>query len=139
MLAEEGKIVEGTVSGITNFGAFIDLGEGKTGLVHISEVADDYVKNIHDYLKDKQKVKVKVLSIGKDGKISLSIRQATTKVKKSVRPAEVDWQVKDDESSRLSFDDKISRFMKESEEKMQVLKAKSKSNGRKGNGFRNKM
>ena len=79
MLAEEGKIIEGTVSGITNFGAFIDLGEGKTGLVHISEVADDYVKNIHDYLKDKQKIKVKVLSIGKDGKISLSIRQAAVK------------------------------------------------------------
>ncbi|SET22425.1 S1 RNA binding domain protein [Natronincola peptidivorans] len=139
MLAEEGKILEGTVSGITNFGAFIDLGDGKTGLVHISEVADDYVKNIHDYLKDKQKVKVKVLSIGKDGKISLSIRQATVQPKKSVKPAEVDWSVKDSDSVKLSLDDKLSKFMKESEEKMQVLKAKSKPSNRRGNGFRNKM
>ncbi|AKL93637.1 RNA binding S1 domain containing protein [Clostridium aceticum] len=139
MLVEEGKIIEGTVSGITNFGAFIDLGEGKTGLVHISEVADDYVKNIHDYLKDKQKVKVKVLSIGKDGKISLSIRQAAAQNKKSVRPAEVDWSIKEDDSTRMTFDDKISRFMKDSEEKMQVLKAKTKANGRRGNGFRNKI
>ncbi|SNS44483.1 S1 RNA binding domain protein [Anaerovirgula multivorans] len=138
MLAEEGKIVEGTVSGITNFGAFIDLGEGKTGLVHISEVADDYVKNIHDYLKDKQKVKVKVLSIGKDGKISLSIRQASVQNKKSVKPAEVDWSTGED-ATRLTFDDKLSRFMKESEEKMQVLKSKSKTSGRRGNGFRNKI
>lgn len=138
MLAEEGKIIEGTVSGITNFGAFIDLGEGKTGLVHISEVADDYVKNIHDYLKDKQKIKVKVLSIGKDGKISLSIRQAAVKSKKSVKPAEIDWTTSED-TSKMSFDDKMSKFMKESEEKMQLLKAKSKSNSRRGNGFRNKI
>ena len=139
MLVEEGKIIEGTVSGITNFGAFIDLGEGKTGLVHISEVADDYVKNIHDYLKDRQKVKVKVLSIGADGKISLSIRQAVKKVKKSVQPVEVDWSTKDDEMARMSFDDKLSRFLKESDEKMQVLKAKTKSSGRRGNGFRNRV
>lgn len=138
MLAEEGKIIEGTVSGITNFGAFIDLGEGKTGLVHISEVADDYVKNIHDYLKDKQKVKVKVLSIGKDGKISLSIRQAAVQNKKSVKPVEVDWSITED-TSRMSFDDKLSRFLKESEEKMQVLKAKSKTGNRRGNGFKNKI
>ncbi|MCC5911245.1 MAG: S1 RNA-binding domain-containing protein [Clostridiaceae bacterium] len=136
MLAEEGKIVEGTVSGITNFGAFIDLGEGKTGLVHISEVADDYVKNISDYLKDKQVVKVKVLSVGKDGKISLSIRQATKKPKKSAKPVEVDWTSNPTEKVRLTFEDKVSRFIKESDEKMQTLKSKSKSSGRRGNGFK---
>lgn len=134
MLAEEGKIIEGTVSGITNFGAFIDLGDGKTGLVHISEVADDYVKNIHDYLKEKQKVKVKVLSIGKDGKISLSIRQACEEKKKSTRPVEVDWTISED-TSKMSFDDKISKFLKESEEKMQVLKSKNKHSNRRGNGY----
>ena len=139
MLVEEGKIVEGIVSGITNFGAFIDLGKGKTGLVHISEVADDYVKDINEYLKDKQKVKVKVLSIGDDGKISLSIRQAVKKVEKSTQPIEVDWSTNDNEMANMSFDDKLSKFLKESEEKMQVLKAKTKSSGRRGNGFRNRV
>jgi S1 RNA binding domain protein len=73
MPVQVGMIVEGTVSGITNFGAFIDLEKGKTGLVHISEVADEYVKNIHDYLKNKQKVRVKVLSVESNGKISLHL------------------------------------------------------------------
>jgi S1 RNA binding domain protein len=134
MLVEVGSIVEGTVSGITNFGAFIDLGDGKTGLVHISEVADDYVKNIREYLKDKQKIKVKVLSIGADGKISLSIRQAALPKKKSVKPAEVDWENTDDGTLKLSFDDKLSKFMKDSDEKQQSMKSKNKAN-RRGNGF----
>jgi len=76
MPVQVGAIVEGIVSGITNFGAFVDIEKGKTGLVHISEVADEYVKNIHDYLKNRQKVKVKILSIESNGKISLSIKQA---------------------------------------------------------------
>ena len=91
MPVQVGAIVEGTVSGITNFGAFIDLEKGKTGLVHISEVADEYVKDIHDYLKNRQKVKVKVLSVESDGKISLSIKQASPPKKKSTKPAEVEW------------------------------------------------
>ncbi len=138
MLAEEGKIIEGTVSGITNFGAFIDLGEGKTGLVHISEIADDYVRDIRDYLRDRQKVKVKVLSVGDDGKISLSIRQAADKSKKSTQPVEIDWNA-DEDVSGMSFDDKLSRFLKESEEKMQMLKAKNKTSNRRGNGYRNRI
>ena len=63
MSVEVGQIMEGTVSGITNFGAFVELGEGKTGMVHISEIADAYVKDINVYLKVNEKVKVKVLSI----------------------------------------------------------------------------
>ena len=61
MPIEEGKVVEGTVSGITSFGAFIQLPEGKVGLVHISEIADTYVKDIKNYIKEKDKVKVKVV------------------------------------------------------------------------------
>lgn len=137
MPLEVGVIVEGTVSGITNFGAFVELGEGKTGLVHISEVADDYVKNIREYLEDKQKVKVKVLSINPDGKISLSIRQAALPKKKSVKPTEIDWgSVNNNQSG--SFEDKMSRYMKDSEEKMQVIRNKNKASGgggRRGNGF----
>ena len=74
MQLDVGKIVEGKVTGITNFGAFIDLGEGKTGMVHISEVSAGYVKEIADHLKEGEQVKVKVLKVGDDGKISLSIK-----------------------------------------------------------------
>ena len=76
MQLEIGKIVEGTVTGITKFGAFVDLGEGKTGMVHISEVAPTYVKEITDYLTQGQTVKVRILSIAPDGKIGLSVKQA---------------------------------------------------------------
>ena len=79
MPLEVGKVVEGVVTGITSFGAFIQLEKGKTGLVHISEVSNDYVKDINNYLKNQDKVKVKILSIDKDGKISLSIKQALPK------------------------------------------------------------
>src|SRR5690625_6978472 len=74
MSIEVGSIVEGRVTGITNFGAFVELAEGKTGLVHISEVADAYVHDINDHLKQNDVVKVKVLNM-RDGKIGLSIRQ----------------------------------------------------------------
>lgn len=79
MAIEVGAKVAGKVSGITNFGAFIDLGDHKTGLVHISEVSDGFVKDIHDVLKIGDEVTVKVLSIGDDGKIALSIRKAQDK------------------------------------------------------------
>ena len=60
---EVGSVVEGVVTGITNFGAFVELPEGKTGLIHISEVADVYVSDVHDFLKEHDKVKVKVLTV----------------------------------------------------------------------------
>ncbi len=75
MTLNAGSILEGTVVNITNFGAFVEI-EGKTGLVHISEVSDSYVKDIREYLKEQDKVKVKVISIDDKGKISLSIKQA---------------------------------------------------------------
>ena len=76
MQVEVGAVLEGKVTGITKFGAFVDLGEGKTGMVHISEVASTYVKEIRDFITEGQTVKVKVLTVGEDGKISLSIKKA---------------------------------------------------------------
>lgn len=76
MQVEVGAIVEGKVTGLTNFGAFVSLPDGKTGMVHISEVAPTYVKEIRDYLTENQEVKVKVLSVGDDGRVSLSIKRA---------------------------------------------------------------
>ena len=86
---EVGKIVEGVVTGITNFGAFILLPNGETGLVHISEVADTYVKDINDYYQRKDKVKVKVLSINGDGKIGLSIKRALPGKKEKIPRTEL--------------------------------------------------
>ena len=60
MSIEVGSVVEGVVTGITNFGAFVELPEGKVGLVHISEVADVYVKDVHDFLKERDQIKVKL-------------------------------------------------------------------------------
>ena len=78
---EVGGILEGKVTGITKFGAFVSLGEGKTGMVHVSEVAQTFVENINDHLTVGQTVKVKVMSIGEDGKISLSIKRTQERQK----------------------------------------------------------
>ena len=71
-----GSILEGKVTGITKFGAFVSLGENKSGLVHISEIANTYVNDIHDHLQEGQSVKVKVLAIDENGRINLSIKRA---------------------------------------------------------------
>lgn len=76
MQLEVGKIYEGKVTGITKFGAFVELDKDTTGMVHISEVANTFVSEIKDHLQEGQTVKVKVLSMGEDGKISLSIKKA---------------------------------------------------------------
>lgn len=76
MQHEVGSIVEGKITGITKFGAFVELEGGTVGMVHISEVSQTYVNDISEHLKDQQQVKVKILSIGDDGKVSLSIKKA---------------------------------------------------------------
>ncbi len=111
MSLEAGAIVEGTVKTITNFGAFIDLGDGVTGLVHISEISDDYVKSVSDYLEEKQKVKVKILSIDEaNKKITLSIKKAEPP--KSQQPKQ----------QEMSFEDRLSKFLKDSEERQNDVK-----------------
>jgi len=71
-----GSIIEGKVTGITKFGAFVSLDGTKSGLVHISEIANSYVNDIHDYLKDGQDVKVMIIAIDENGRINLSIKRA---------------------------------------------------------------
>ena len=73
MALEKGAVVDGIVTGITNFGAFVELPENKVGLIHISEVSNVFVKDVHDFLTVKQKVTVKVVSIDEKGKIGLSM------------------------------------------------------------------
>lgn len=110
MTLKAGNIIEGTVINITNFGAFVDV-EGKTGLVHISEVADTFVKDIRQHLKEQDKVKVKVISVDENGKISLSIKQAMVQ-KKSSRPIEIDWLSDRNKQSSGNFEDIMSKFLK---------------------------
>lgn len=149
MQLEVGTIVDGKVTGFTSFGAFIDLGEGKKGLVHISEVAAEYVKEIGDHLTVGQEVKIKILSIGDDGKISLSIKKAVEAPKQPrpqgdrpqgarpqgyrphARPANV-WQGSKSsasDSSSKSFEDMMAKFKQVSDEKMSDLKRESKHGG----------
>ena len=111
MALKVGAIVEGTVKTITNFGAFIDLGDGVTGLVHISEIADGYVKSVSDYLEENQKVDVKVLSVDEENKkITLSIKKA-----ESFKPAQP-------KQPDMSFEDRLSKFLKDSEERQNDVK-----------------
>lgn len=111
MPVKVGRILDGVVSGITNFGAFVDLPDGERGMVHISEVADSYVKNIHDHLKQNDKVKVKVLSIDDSGKIGLSIRRAEAE-------------------SQVPFEDRLAQFMKDSEERLSDIKNRDNKRGK---------
>ena len=125
MSLEVGSVLEGVVSGLTHFGAFIELPNGKTGLVHISEVADAYVRDIKDYLKENDRVKVKVLAYDEKGKIGLSIKQANP----GSRPRE------DRRRFNLSFEDKLARFMRESDEKLSDLRRSTDSKrGGRGTG-----
>ena len=128
-----GNILEGTVVNITNFGAFVEI-EGKTGLVHISEVADSFVKDIREHLNEQDKVKVKVISIDDNGKISLSIKQANV-VRKSAKPAEIEWKQEKKKAAPANFEDIMSRFLKDSEERQQDFKKHQEFRSRNRKGF----
>ena len=121
MQLEVGKIVEGQITGITNFGAIVEMEGGKTGLVHISEVALTFVKDIRDHLKENDVVKVKVLSIDDNGKVSLSIKKALEEEQKKQDkvPAQVSFG---SSSADMSFEEKMKQFMQDSEEKMSAIK-----------------
>ena len=132
MAIEVGTVVEGEVTGITNFGAFLQLPEGKVGLIHISEVSNVYVKDIHDFLKEHQKVKAKVLSIDARGKIALSLKQLEEKPEtpaKPVRPKEAPVVEKraPRQTGPLSFEDKLSKFMKDSDDRLLDLRRNTES------------
>ena len=130
MAIEVGSVLNGTVSGITKFGAFIDLGDKQTGLVHISEVAHGYVEDINDVLKVQDAVKVKVLSV--DGsKIGLSIRQ--TQEKPQVEERRPERRVQSRQSAE-SIEVKMKSFLRDSNERLHDLKrnTEGKRGGRGG-------
>ncbi|CAM4517265.1 S1 domain-containing RNA-binding protein [Paenibacillus endophyticus] len=159
MAIEVGAKLEGKVTGITHFGAFVDLSGGVTGLVHISEIADNYVKDVKDHLKIDDVVKVKVINVDKDGKIGLSIKQAIDRPEGQPAPQQRERHSGGGGGStgggsgggggerfnrggggggggrpfnkqsagrpaygKPSFEDKVSRFLKDSEERISSLK-----------------
>lgn len=132
---EVGAIAEGKVVGITKFGAFIEMEDGTTGLVHISEIAERYVTDVNEHLKEGEKVSVKVISIDEKGKLSLSIKKAMEdRPKRSIQPPQnIDWSTT--ESENLSFEERMQKFKKDSEEKLSDLK-KSFESKRGGGGYR---
>lgn len=119
-------VVEGVVTVITKFGAFVQIGED-SGLVHISEISNDYVEKVEDFLEKGQKVKVKVVNVDKDGKIGLSIKKANPP-KENKKPMDINW-MKKEEPKDLSFEDKMAKFLKESNEKIESVRQRNNSRG----------
>lgn len=139
-----GEIIDGKVQGITNFGAFIELAGGIVGLVHISEIADTYVKDVRDFIQVGDQVKVKVLNIA-GNKIALSMKQVAPPKAVEVKPERIrrpnpnpgrrnafgqDYRSK---SEPVSLDDKITKFLKESDERMQPIKNRMEQKKRRNN------
>lgn len=144
LMISEGQILDGKVVRLTSYGAFVKVDGGEIGMVHISEIADGYVKEIKDYLKEDQEVKVMVLAPAKDGKLNLSIKKALSPQKNnrtdsdtrsrtnSFTPNSNDSETKDVSSN---FEDRLAKFMKESDEKLLVLKRKNEG---KRSGYKRK-
>ena len=143
MSIEIGSKLAGKVTGITHFGAFVLLPGGVTGLVHISEISNSYVKDIHDHLKVNDEVTVKVINVDNDGKIGLSIRQAEENAPVE-RPTNFNNRPprhggghggnsrQSGTGGRQSFEDKMTRFMKDSEERLQALRRSEAKRGGRG-------
>ena len=132
MELKAGTVLDGKVTGITKFGAFVALPEGKSGLVHISEVADTYVNDINEFLKIGQELKVRVVSIAEDGKIRLSARNTSGESRPAAQPRQpraaapaptvrsdaAGAQVVKVVSGNREFEDKLKQFMQASNSKM---------------------
>lgn len=146
MQIEEGAIVTGKVTGLTDFGAFVELEGGKTGMIHISEVAPNYVKDIKEHLKVGQEVKSKVISISPEGKISLSIRKLNADAPKEQHSQQRPQRPRNERRSsppvwngqkssapaageKQSFEDMMARFKQVSDEKMTDLKRTDSKRG----------
>lgn len=134
MTFELGSTVKGTVVKIANYGAIVRLPGGDTGLVHISEIADAYVRDVRDYLQEGEEVTVKILRLDTKGRYDLSIRQCSMESDKSTRlvaARNIGNERRSEQrlyteashaKSTTSFEDRLSRFLKDSEERLHDLK-----------------
>ena len=151
-----GSILDGKVTGITKFGAFVALPDGKSGLVHISEIAYSYVNEVSDHLHEGQEVKVKVIGIDQSNRINLSIKQVTPPPQGNGRPAGGQRQgngggrphqqnssprpmgyVRQAPKEPTDFEDRLKQFMQSSDSKLSELRYIEKKGGnRRGGGGR---
>lgn len=132
MQLEIGKIYTGKVKGITQYGAFIDIDGGGSGMVHISEIANTFVNEIRDHLTENQEVKVKVIGVNEAGKVSLSIKKAIPTPEPQQKPKRqndnrrnkpnIYEPKKSVPQSEMSFEDMISHFKQSSEERICDIK-----------------
>lgn len=147
-----GTVLTGKVTGITKFGAFVTVAPGKSGLVHISEIANSYVSDVHDHLTDGQEVKVKVIGIDQSGRINLSIKAALPPVPQPARQNRGEFQRRTggnnapskgqpqrfasaaQPAAEPSFEDKLKRFMQDSDNKISGIKMYSERKGSRRRG-----
>ena len=134
MAVEIGTILEGKITGITNFGAFVALPDKTTGMVHISEVSSTFIKDIHEKLSEGDVVKVKVIDINEKGKVALSIKKAQPQQDEESKPKRPSgdrprrsqppvWTgTQRSEPENMSFEDMMAKFKSVSDEKMSDLK-----------------
>lgn len=143
MPVEVGEIVKGTITGVKKFGAFIKLPDGSTGLCHISEISNKYIKDIETHLTLKQEVDVKIIGVDKGGKINLSIKQTQNDAKPSYNKSR-NFQNKNTQRKFASstrkvktndFESLLTDFIKTSDEKLKTIKS---NRTRRGNGFNTK-
>ena len=137
-----GSILDGKVTGITKFGAFVALPEGRSGLVHISEIAYSYVNEVSDYLKEGQEVKVKVIGIDENGRINLSIKKAMDPPPRPAgqgrpmgRPGGHNgggFRGKPAPAEPASFEDRLKQFMAASDSKLSELRQSERRSSRRG-------
>jgi S1 RNA binding domain protein len=111
-----GDVVEGKVVKVVKFGVIVEVPEGKQGLVHISEIADAYVRDVADYFEEGDAAKVKVLGTDERGRLQLSVKQA--EVREPIRPVEPPPRRSDTPRGPDSFEERLSAFMKHSEKRL---------------------
>ncbi len=123
-----GAVLEGKVKTITNFGAFISLPENKTGMVHISEVANTYVSDIRQHLTEGQDVKVVVIS-AEAGKINLSIKRLEARPQRENKPQQTPRPARTaptpppaPKTADQLFEEKLKQFMSESDSKISSIR-----------------
>ncbi len=122
-----GAVLEGKVKTITNFGAFVTLPENRTGMVHISEVANCYVSDIRQHLTEGQSVKVKVMKIDEGGKVALSVKKAEEAPARQANKPEVSRSAQNvapaySAPAPMSFDEKVKQFLSDSDSKISGCK-----------------
>ena len=137
-----GSVLEGKVTGITKFGAFVSLPEGKSGLVHISEIAYSYVNDVKDHLKEGQEVKVKVIGIDENGRINLSIKKAMDPPPRPAGqgrpmgrpggPPRGGVRGQPPPAGPASFEDRLKQFMAASDSKLSELRQSERRSSRRG-------